>query len=155
LRFLQRREIWCPTWLGLFCLVALLGVALAWWFVCGESFLSPTQRLPADVLVVEGWIGDNGIRAAATEFEQRGWSYAEVAECELIRNGVPKDRIIVAATGSAETQRTFESACAVRRVFQAREIHPGALNVFTWGSHARRSQLVFAKVLQPGMKVAP
>jgi DUF218 domain-containing protein len=147
------------------------GGPLTWWSICGESFLSLTERLPAEILVVEGWVGRDGVRAAAAEFEEGGyqyviatgglsvasgwseggWSYAEGAHHELLRSGVPEDRIIVAPSGDAQSQRTYESAVAVRRALAARGIHPKALNVFTWGPHGRRSRLVFAKV--SGMEV--
>jgi uncharacterized SAM-binding protein YcdF (DUF218 family) len=168
LRFVQRREIWCPTWLGSICIALVLAVPATWWFVYGESFLSLTQRCPANVLVVEGWIGGGGVRAAAAEFKQglyryvvatggvstvRGWekagrSYAEMASDELIRSAVPEDRIILAPSLDTENQRTYESAVAVRRALAFRGIQPKAFNVFTRGPHARRSRLVFAKVLQ-------
>jgi DUF218 domain-containing protein len=154
-------------------MVVLVAIPVVWWCSNGESFLSLTKRLPADVLVVEGWIGSDGVRAAAAEFERRGyqyvvatgglstargwgeagWSYAEGADHELIRSGVPEDRIMVAPSEDAESQRTYESAVAVRRSLAARGIHPKALNVFTWGPHARRSRLVYAKVFQPGTEV--
>ena len=80
-----------------------------------------------------GWIGPEGIRAAAKEFEQRGYhyiiatgglttnegweqggsSYAEMAERELIRSGVSKNKIIVAPAREAKSRRTYESAVAV------------------------------------------
>lgn len=173
LRLVQRRTIWCPTWSGLFCIVVLIVIPVAWWSRCGESFLSLTSRLPAEILVVEGWIGRAGVRAAAAEFEQggyqyvvatgglttnkgwdvAGWSYAEGAEHELIRAGVAQDRIIVAPARNTERQRTYESAVAVRRALRSRDIHPNNLNVFTLGPHARRSRLVFAKVYQPAAQV--
>jgi uncharacterized SAM-binding protein YcdF (DUF218 family) len=172
LRLAQRRTVWCPTWLGSFCIFALLVIPVAWWFTCGESFLSLTRRLPAHVLVVEGWIGRPGIRAAVAEFGQRGYqyivasggltsgrwedepaSYAEMAAGEMIRSGVPKERIIVATAEYTESHRTFESAVAVWRALQAAGIHPKAVNVFTFGPHARRSRLVFAKVDEPGTEV--
>jgi DUF218 domain len=121
--------------------------------------------LPSDVLVVEGWIGRPGIRAAVEEFERRDYryivatggltsgrwedpaaSYAEMVAAEMIRSGVPKERIIVAAAKHTESSRTFESAVAAWRGLQAAGVHPKAVNVFTFGSHARRSRLVFAKV---------
>jgi hypothetical protein len=167
LRLVQYRRVWCPTWWGLFFIVALLTSAMAWWLTSGESFLSLTRRLPPEVLVVEGWIGRDGILAAGREFKQRGYeyvvptggltserwdenrySYAEMAQRELIRSGVPAEKIIAAPASSEGTQRTFGSAVAVWRVLQARGIHPKTLNVFTWGPHARRSRLVFAKVYQ-------
>jgi len=172
-RLAQRRTFWCPTLFGCFCIVALLAIPLAWWFVCGESFLSLTRRLPAELLVVEGWIGRDGVRAAEVEFEQRGYqyvvatggiasakgweapglSYAEATGRELIRLGVAKDRIIVAPAKGTETHRTYESAVAVWRALQTRGIQPKAINVFTLGPHARRSCLVFAKTEGPGTKV--
>jgi hypothetical protein len=49
-------------WCDLFILVAA-------WFTYGESYLAVTDRSQADILVVEGWIGRKGIRAALDEFE--------------------------------------------------------------------------------------
>jgi len=153
-------------------LAAGLVISGFWWTLDGESFLSYTDRLPAEVLVVEAWIGRNGVRAAAREFEQRGYeyivtsggtasecweentlSYAEMADRELIRSGIPKERISVAPSKSSETRRTYESALAVSDALQRRNIKPKAFNVFTLGSHARRSRLVFAKVEGPLTKV--
>jgi DUF218 domain-containing protein len=173
LRLIQRRVLWCPTWLGSFCFALLLAAPVIWWCCYGEPFLSLNERRPAEVLVVEGWIGRDGMRAAAAEFAQHGykyivtsggvttaqrwaeagWSYAEGAEHELVRLGVPAERIIVATARDTERQRTFESAVAVRLALQANGIDPKALNVFTWGPHARRSRLVFAKVEPPKTSV--
>jgi uncharacterized SAM-binding protein YcdF (DUF218 family) len=121
--------------------------------------------LPAEVLVVEGWIGRDGIRAARTEFDEHGYqyivtsggmtsgfwedglsNYAEMAAGELIRLGVPTDKIVVARATKTESHRTYESAAAVWRALEAKAIHPKTLNVFTFGPHAMRSALVFSKV---------
>ena len=173
LRFIRRRTLWFPTWLGFFCIFSLLAVPAIWWCRYGESFLSLTQRQPAEVLVVEGWIGPDGIRAAAAEFvkqgykyvvaaggvstaerwDEGGWSYAEGAQHQLIRSGVPRDRIIVATANETTRQRTFASGVAVWQALQARDLHPQAMNVFTWGPHARRSRLVLAKVERPDTNV--
>jgi DUF218 domain len=112
------------------------------------------------------------MRAAAAEFERGGYqyvvtsggpasgrweknllTYAEMADRELIRSGVPKERIIVAPSKRTESRRTYESAVAVFHALQARVIQPKSLNIFTFGPHARRSRLVFAKVEGPGKKV--
>jgi uncharacterized SAM-binding protein YcdF (DUF218 family) len=167
LRLVQPRTIWFPTWLGLFCLAVLFATPLVWWCVCGESFLSLTDRLPAEVLVVEGWIGSNGVRAAAAEFrsggyqyvvatgaqpdedkgwQDPGWSYAQGAANELARAGIPKEKIILAPAENTERARTFESAISVFQTLESLTIKPASINVFTWGPHARRSRLVFAKV---------
>jgi hypothetical protein len=174
LRLVQRRTVCCPTCLGFLCIVVLLVAPMAWWLVYGETFLSLTDRLPADVLVVEGWIGAKGVRAAAAEFRTRGyryvvssgsqpendigwqdpgWSDAQGAANELARCGIPADKIIVALARNTEQRRTYASAVAVWRKLRSLSIDTKSVNVFTWGSHARRSRLVFAKVFRPGVNV--
>jgi hypothetical protein len=155
----------CPTWLGVLAIALLFFAPFAGWFLYGESYLSESHRSPADVLVVEGWIGRAGLRAAFEEFERGGYqyvvvsggltsgrwedqpqSYAEMAAREMIRLSLPKERLIVATSEKTEKYRTFESAVAVRRTLDATSIKPKGLNIFTFGPHARRSQLVFSKV---------
>jgi hypothetical protein len=172
LGLVHRRTGWFPTWLGLFFLSALLILPVTWWWTCGESYLTQTRRLSPDVLAVEGWIGYDGIRAAAAEFKERGYqyvlttgseaserwdrdrsSYAEMAKHELLRSGVPTEKIIVAPATDTETQRTYDSALAGWRALQTNGIHPKTLNVFTWGPHARRSRMVFSKIAGQETKV--
>ena len=172
LRFLQRRTIWWPTLLGWISLTAFAGLFLTLWWFRGEALLSLTERQPAEVLVVEGWIGLEGVHAAAIEFAQGGyrqvvatggftharwsdrqWNYAEITEHALSRSGVPRDRIIAASTPDTESQRTYEMATASWRALEARGALPTTINVFTLGAHARRSRLIFAKVFGTKIKV--
>jgi hypothetical protein len=170
---LKRRTVWWPTWIGWCLIVAVLLAPVLWSFFAGESFLSQTQRLPAaDVLVVEGWIGREGVRAAATEFQEHGYkyvatgggptlgrwerkrsNYAEMAALELVAFDVPRHQIIVAPCHSTENQRTYESGVAVLRALEAAHLQQKTLNVFTYGPHARRSRLVYAKVSRPETEV--
>jgi uncharacterized SAM-binding protein YcdF (DUF218 family) len=157
---------------GLFCILLSAVPGVIWLWRSGESYFSLTRRLPGEVLVVEGWIGNEGIRAAAREFEEGVYkyivvtgglievghgrespNYAEIAEQELLRAGVPEDRILVAPTGKIERQRTYESALAAWQALRNKDLHPKILNVFTLGPHARRSRLVYAKVYQPETRV--
>jgi hypothetical protein len=166
----EGRSIWWRILRASFYAVLLLGIPIGWLCSCGESYFSLTRRLPAEVLVVEGWIGSEGVDAAAAEFDQHGYqylvatggltekrrdrpNYPEIAEQELIRSGVPVDRIIVAPTGQIERQRTFESAVATWQALERRGLRPHLLNVFTLGPHARRSRLVYEKVYRPGTRV--
>ena len=157
LRLLQRRTVWWPTWFGWCVIVAVLLAPILWSLLAGEAFLSHTQRLPAaEVLVVEGWIGREGVDAAAKEFREQGYkylatsggptlgrwerersNYAEMAGLELVALGVPRDKIIVAPCKDAESRRTFESAAAVLRALDGAQLQPRAVNVFTYGPHAR------------------
>jgi DUF218 domain len=172
LSLLKRRTIPVPTLLGWVCLLGIIIAPCACWWFRGESFLSVTERRPAEILVVEGWIGREALRAAAIEFREDGariivttgalsnerwsehrYSYADMARFELIQAGVPADRILAAPAVQVETQRTFEMAAAAFRVISATGSPVTAVNVFTIGPHARRSRMVFRKVFQPGIKV--
>jgi uncharacterized SAM-binding protein YcdF (DUF218 family) len=165
LRLFRRRTILSPTWAGCSCILAIFFLGV---FACvfyGESFLAETNRVPADTLVVEGWIGRNGLRAAVDEFRRGGYlyivatgglssdrwdeqpqNYAEMAADYLIRLGIPRERLTVATSDNTERFRTFESAVAVSRMLHAADIKPKGINIFTLGPHARRSAIVFAKV---------
>jgi len=138
----------------------------------GEGFLATTRREAAEILVVEGWIAGAGVAAAASEFRggnydyvvatggmtssswgQRRWQYAQAAEHTLLKSGLTQDRILLAPAREVETQRTFESALAVSRTLSTMGLKPRAVNVFTLGPHARRTALVYRKVLGPTIKV--
>lgn len=172
LRFFARRQLWWPTWLGWGMLAAVaLGAGTAWWFG-GEGFLALTDRPAPDILVVEGWIGNGGVNAAASEFRSAGfhyvvatggltsdrwdtrqWSYAEMARRDLIAAGVPPERVVLALPVETSRQRTYQTALACRSALAARGLHPHSLTVFTFGAHARRSRLVFEKVFPSDVTV--
>src|SRR5438093_10853897 len=78
----QRRTVWWPTPLGWGCFFLAPVSALMLWLILGESFLSVTSRSNPDTLIVEGWIGKEGITAAKAEFERGDYHY-------LIVTGVP------------------------------------------------------------------
>lgn len=167
---LTRRNIWCPTLRGWILLLAIfIAPVLLWWFK-GESYLSLTERVPAEILIVEGWLAPEELHAAGAEFVEGGyqyvvttgrkvpgklvqpeWTFAEIAERELIQAGVPKDRIIAAP--ATDNESTWELAAAVKRTLQDRGLDPKGVNVFTWGIHGRLSHLSFARALEPGVRV--
>lgn len=171
-RFVRRQTIWWPTWWG-WAGIFLFGASLlGLWVWKAEDFLVATYREPAEVLVVEGWISLEGIRKAAEEFKARGykiavttgglsgrsWSeerynYADIARTELIRAGIPPEAIIAAAPSSTESQRTYAMAVAAWQMLEKRGVHPTAINVFTRGTHARRSRLVYSKVFRSPIQV--
>jgi hypothetical protein len=67
--------------------------------------------------------------------------------------GLSKEQVIAAASEDVHNHRTFASAIAVSRALQQRGIQSKAVNVFTLSVHARRSRLVYAKVLPSEMAV--
>ena len=162
---LQRKTVWWPTRTGWFCLLVPPLALTALWLFWGETFLSPTRPISSEILVVEGWVGRDGLSEALTEFRRGGyrlvvtgggptggdwrtspWNYAELAAEELKRLGMPPDQLLAAPARETEGQNTYPAACAVRQILEARGELPTAINVWTRGAHARRSRLVFSRV---------
>lgn len=172
LQLVRRRTMWWPTFVGWVVMAGLFITPVLLWCFMGEPFLATTQRKPAEILVVEGWIGIEGVRAAKNEFLQghyqyivttsglsgnrwdtQRWNYATEAEELLLRLGLQQNQIIVATPQETEGHRTYESALATKLALDAMGLHPKAINVFTLGVHARRSRLVYAKVHQPATTI--
>jgi hypothetical protein len=171
-RLFERRSIPCPTLLGSGVLLLVILTPLLVWGRMGEKFLRLNHPAAPDVLVVEGWIGMEGCRAAAKElalhpyryvvvtggtvsahWNDRPGNYTSMAAWELERSGVPEDKIIRAPAKDVQTQRTYEMAVAVRRALSERGLLGADITVFTHGPHARRSRLIFRKTLGPDAKV--
>lgn len=168
----QRRTVWWPTRLGWCCFFLLPIFVLGFWVFLGESFLSSTRRVAADTLMVEGWIGREAMPQVKTEFERGGyerlvitggltgysWSKdrlnaTDIAEKELLRLGLPAEKLFLAPCEDVENQRTFESALTARRMMEAKGLSTKAINVVSRGAHARRTHLVYRKVFGSSINV--
>jgi hypothetical protein len=156
----------CPTALGVLVICLMVVTPVVAWCIAGENYLRVTAPATADVLVLEGWIGFEGCRAAAKElalhpyryvvvtgadasahWNDRPGNYADMAAWELERSGVPLTKIIRAPAKQTAAQRTYEMAVAVRQALRERGLVDAKITVFTSGVHARRSRLVFRKTL--------
>jgi len=169
---IKRRISWRLTWLGWLALLFSFGAASSVWLLGGEAFLAISDPLPARVLIVEGWIGAEAVRAAVDEFrrghyeraittgglsgeywsEQR-WNFAEAAKYQLSKYGVPQDQVTSAPLPATESDRTYASAVAARECLNALGFARGKVNVFTQNVHARRSRLVFQRAFGSSIQV--
>ena len=141
------------------CIVPIL------WLVGGQRFLATSNRISADVLIVEGWIGREAFKAAKDEFDRGGyrflvatggltgepwaekrWSYAEIAQVEFVRLGVPAGVVVIARSKESDRDRTYHNAAAALNQLRQEKIQPRGIQVFTRGLHTRRSGLVYERV---------
>ena len=163
---LSRRERWglsARGWLSLILGVALLGYG---WARTVQPFLAVTHRTDAKVLVVEGWIHEFAMRAAAEEFRTGHYdkiyttggpvvgtdgatnnfnTIAYVGADLLLKAGVPPEFIQRVPSHVSGRDRTYSSALALRAWFESRHLPLPAINVLTEDAHARRTRLLFAK----------
>jgi hypothetical protein len=169
----RRRERTVLTWQGW--LVVLSAAALMMWLatVLLHPFLAITTRVPAEVLVVEGWMPDLALAQAASEFKtgryrravvtggpierrvllNRFTSQAELAASTLEEMGVPANAVVAVTAPSFRKDRTYASAVALRGWFNANGGVPRAVNVMSLGPHARRTRLMFEEALGEQVKV--
>lgn len=169
----RRRSVWLPTPWGWLLLVAM---------ACGagilvvrniHSFLAMNDPVGARTLVVEGWLEPNDLDRAAQAFASgryervvttgapiKGWqqlvaetTYAQVAADHLAAHGVPRDVICVVPAPESAQERTFLSAVMVREWAEKSSIALDEIDLFSAGTHARRSRLMFQAALGPGVRV--
>jgi hypothetical protein len=157
--------------------VAILAVAVITLSVVGlraaHPFLATTDRVPAPILVVEGWSPRHTLREAASEFRRGHYenvivvvaSYELEGDADLVCDvresvaqllmqlDVPAERIHTVRYEAVEKDRTYHSALAVKRWVAEHAPDVRAINVATAGAHARRSRLLYAKALGARVKV--
>jgi hypothetical protein len=173
IRLIQRREIWTLTIQGW--LIALISIAALLIFAMNHihSFLAVTSPIDAEVLVVEGWLPDYGLKQAFAEFEsgsyhqiittgmplERGYylakykNYANLAAATFRALGLEQDKVISVAAPGAIKDRTYASAIALREWLSKSNIKLKSINLYTHDVHARRSWLLFRQALAPDTKV--
>lgn len=135
-----------------------------------QNFLAPTRRAPnADLLIVEGWLKGEALAASKEEFEHgkyryimttgpereyldQTWqgapaSHASRGAAMLGALGVDSSKIIAVAAKPARIHRTFAAAQAVTNWLDSSDLNFQAANVFTGGSHGRKSWTVFRRTI--------
>lgn len=155
--------------------VILLAIALTLWLLLTrlESFFAYSLPVPAEILIVEGWIGDNAIIGAIDEFERKPYEllitagsnlgrgeylseykdFAHLSEATLITLGFDPEKIQPIPTPTAKRDRTLTSASEVQKWLHNNQIHPTGINIYSDNVHSRRSWLIYQKVFEPEIKV--
>ena len=151
------------------CITALLSFAI----LNIHAFLAKSSPVNADILVVEGWLPDYAIQSAVNEFRQgsyrkiitiggslpRGFylseykTFAEIAGATLTALSLDREQIIIVPDSSQSLSRTYSSALILDRWLSTSGLGVKALNLYTLGTHARRSWLLFKNALEPKISV--
>lgn len=159
----RRRERWSLTLTGWTVLiVGVVGLVL-WGRGAIHTFLSPTEPINADVLVVEGWLPDYVLEGVIREFQSRPYhclittggpidagealakykTYAALCAATLSRLGLDSTKIVAVPSPRLEVNRTFASALSLKRWLKISGARVQSLNLYSLGVHTRRSRLLF------------
>ena len=173
-RFLRRRSMLVPTWEGVILLAAVLAGAAFWARERLPHFLAPNEPVGHGVLVVEGWQERDSLQLAVSTFRRGGYdamvvtggpttdpaweggflTYAERAASELRRLGVVEPELIVVPAPPSAQDRTYHSAVSVRQWLEASGRRISALDVFSVGTHSRRSRALYRMAFGEGSRLA-
>lgn len=165
-RLFVKRPVYLPTlwgWLLLSACVALLS-----WLVLRSAypFLAYDHLTQADVVIIEGWVPDHVLVESSPLFKSgqcrlvittggpigyaqdlsQHKTYAELTAARLVKMGIAPDRIASVPAPVVDRDRTYAAAVEVREWLRS---HPdiNRANLITRGPHARRSFLIFKRVL--------
>ncbi len=165
-RLLVKKHIYVPTVLGwvliLLCVCALPLAALRFAY----PFLAYNRPNQTSVCIIEGWVPDQILMEALPAVMgaddqlfvttggplqlghelSRYRTYAELTEARLAKMGIDPERIVAVPNKAVQRDRTHAAALAVREWLQKHPRVTGA-NLVTKGPHARRSFVIFKKVL--------
>ena len=171
---LIRRYRWVLSFKAkLLILLALLTLSLIILFGV-YPFLSLTQPVDANILVVEGWVHPYAIQAGAEEFRARHYrqifttggpvvgrggyindyqTSASTGADLLKKTGIPAELVQMVPSHIIGRDRTYSSAIALRDWFGSHDVQVRSLNIVTEGAHARRTRLLFEQALGSDVKV--
>jgi len=171
---IRRRQVWVPTIWGCLLLLAIPVVAGALSVKFVHAFLAPNAPVPnAKILVVEGWISDAELDQAVAAFRTgkyervittggpiERWlsiyaaaNYAELSATYLKKHGLEDAEVIPVPAPASAQDRTFLSAIKVREFVTSQGLSLNAIDVFSAGTHARRSRMLYRMAFGPNINV--
>ena len=170
---LKRKESWKLSWRGwllfLFVTVAVL-VVIARHL---HPFLAMNRPVQGDILVVEGWIPASELEQAVAFFNKQNYrlivttgepretefclpeykTFAELTAAILRKLGVRENLIVSVPTPPVRADRTYASALALDNWLSQSGLKINSLDVYSLGTHARRTQLLFQDALGDNIAV--
>jgi uncharacterized SAM-binding protein YcdF (DUF218 family) len=172
LGLVNRKERWGLSWIGWLMLLFILVLAGVIVTFSVYPFLSITERVETDELVMEGWIPFYAVRSAAREFAAGSYreilttggpisgmggytndynTSASLGAGRLKAEGVPSAVIQMVPSRVSGRDRTYSAALALRHWLDQQGTEVKAINVVTADTHARRTRLLYQEAL--GKKV--
>ena len=128
-----------------------------------HHFLEITSPIEAKILVVEGWLTsfDYTLPEVVKEYQSRSYDYivtnsitrggtkSQAEQCaeKLHHLGIDSKKIISVTAPPLTQYKTYGAALAFRDWLKANHPEVRSINVFTGGTHGRKSHFLFRKAL--------
>lgn len=146
------------------CLIMILGL---------HPFLALNKPIDAKVMVIEGWIPETSLQLAVKIFKSQNYemiltnggrigrknasnrlsTYAERCKYKLVCMGIDEKLIIAIPTATIHRSRTYSYAQSTVAWIRQNRATTKAINIFTLGTHARKSYVLYRKATRKKMDV--
>ncbi len=171
---LVRKERWGLSWSGRLVGILLVLIVGVWFVLSIHPFLAVTHRVNSNILVVEGWISNYGIKGAINEYKSGPYQYiittggpmegmgasssvydtcAYYSAGLLHKSGIPESTIQCVPCLFVGRNRTYNSALALRKWFRDHNMPVQSFNVLTEDAHARRTWMLFQEAFGKNVQV--
>lgn len=167
IRWIRKTECYRFTW---FSRVLILVVLLVFSFLSFDRFpnyLSKSNPVQGEFLVLDGLLPDYVIHEAIDIFNSGAYkkiivsggdlptgfylsefeSMADLSYATLVRLGFDANKLIVLPTGNVTRDRTYTSGLALKNWFLNQNIRSSKVDVLSMGFHTRRSEYLFQQAL--------
>jgi hypothetical protein len=168
----KRKEIWVPTWKGWLAIFLAAAALIIGGIRFTAPFLAPTKPVGAPILVVEGWISEDGLLHAIELDKKNHYSvviaagqniekgmdishyenYANLAASRLVALGFKGTNIVKIAAPKSKKDRTYHTALEVRK-FLLTKTEYRSIDIISDSVHARRSWYLYRYACEPEIKV--
>jgi uncharacterized SAM-binding protein YcdF (DUF218 family) len=171
--FLKKKECTAPTLLGWLAICSAVILASGSMMMNCNAFLTVSKPIDTRVMVVEGWLPEYALAQAAKEFRSGRYSllfstgirmdkgdyfwkektWADMGASSMRRLGLDSASVIAVPASAIKVDRTYASACALRRWIDSSDQSISNFNLVSLGPHSRRSRLLFRKALGEKVEV--
>lgn len=174
IRFVRKTEKYRLTWFSRITIILVLLFGFIFILRNLDAFLSVSKPIKSKVLVLEGWLPDYAVKELMKEYYDNDYEHliitgipthkgyyvtqfntsSEIAKKTLYMFGFDTTGIaMVTIPQSIQMDRTYTTAIALELYLTENLPEVNKINVFTLGSHARRSRLLFKRALEPEIEV--
>ena len=172
LRLFVKRQVYVPTLSGWLLLLASMTALVGLCTARAYPFLACHHPADANVFIIEGWVPDHVLEQSLAPFGIRDdlrfvttggplqlghhlseyKTVAELAAARLVSLGLREEQVTAVPNRVVGKDRTYAAALEVRKwLLENPEVRRA--NLITEGPHARRSFLVFTKVVPPTVEL--
>jgi uncharacterized SAM-binding protein YcdF (DUF218 family) len=170
---LSKRPRWSFTGRGKLVALAMLAGMIATYVFGAHRFLAVNSPIYGGILVLEGWLNDEAMKDAVTEYRAHPYdrlvvtggpleqgtflssykSYANLGAATLVQLGIDSNSLVILPAQPVKKDRTYASALALRDWLKQQNPPILKVNLLTQGAHARRSRMLFQKAVGKEVQV--